>query len=153
MTSNFSHLYKSAHVYLLFVLKSYSPINRMGSCRVRSVYLTTLLLGRLSPLKRLTSIVQILLPETDSSLLESIERREWFHNQISTKECCQPGGDRIHNLLITSRTRIQPRLAPLFVLVYVVIYINTISFNPLSPEGNTGNTGNPHKTVRNEPSH
>ena len=28
----------------------YGPVNLMGSCRVQSVYLTTLLLGRLSPL-------------------------------------------------------------------------------------------------------
>ena len=37
----------------LFVLKFYSPVNPMGSCRVWSVwsvYQTTLLLGRLSPL-------------------------------------------------------------------------------------------------------
>ena len=35
---------------LLFVLRFYGPVNEMGSCRVRSVYLTTRLLGRLSPL-------------------------------------------------------------------------------------------------------
>ena len=35
----------------------------MGSCRAQSVYLTTRLLGRLSPL---TSIVHILSPETDN---------------------------------------------------------------------------------------
>ena len=34
----------------LFVLRFYGPINPMGSCRARSVYLTTCLLGRLSPL-------------------------------------------------------------------------------------------------------
>ena len=34
----------------LFVLRFYGPVNPMGSYRVRSVYLTTLLLGRLSPL-------------------------------------------------------------------------------------------------------
>ena len=32
------------------VLRSYGPVNPMGSCRVQSVYLTTRLLGRLSPL-------------------------------------------------------------------------------------------------------
>ena len=50
----------------LLVLRFYSPVNpiAMGSCRVRSVYLTTLLLGRLSP-------------ETDNCLLESVEGREW----------------------------------------------------------------------------
>ena len=36
--------------YFLFVLRFYGPVNPMGSCRARSVYLTTRLLGRLSPL-------------------------------------------------------------------------------------------------------
>ena len=34
----------------LFVLRFYSQVNPMGSCRARSVYLTTRLLGMLSPL-------------------------------------------------------------------------------------------------------
>ena len=34
----------------LFVLRFYGPVNPMGSCRAWSVYLTTLLLGRFSPL-------------------------------------------------------------------------------------------------------
>ena len=34
----------------LFVLRFYGPVNPMGSCQARSVYLTTHLLGRLSPL-------------------------------------------------------------------------------------------------------
>ena len=34
----------------LYVLRFYSPVNPMGSCRAWSVYLTTRLLGRLSPL-------------------------------------------------------------------------------------------------------
>ena len=34
----------------LLVFKFYGPVNPMGSCRARSVYLTTRLLGRLSPL-------------------------------------------------------------------------------------------------------
>ena len=48
------------------MLRFYSPVNTMGTSRERSVYLTTLSLGRLSPLKRLTSIVHIFLPETDN---------------------------------------------------------------------------------------
>ena len=36
--------------YCLFVLRFYGPVNPKGSCRARSVYLTTRLLGRLSPL-------------------------------------------------------------------------------------------------------
>ena len=35
---------------ILFVLRFYGPVNPMGSCRAWSVYLTTRLLGRLSPL-------------------------------------------------------------------------------------------------------
>ena len=34
----------------LFVLRFYGPVNPMGSCQAQSVYLTTSLLGRLSPL-------------------------------------------------------------------------------------------------------
>ena len=34
----------------LYVLRFYGPVNPIGSCRARSVYLTTRLLGRLSPL-------------------------------------------------------------------------------------------------------
>ena len=34
----------------LFVLRFYGPVNPRGSCRARSVYLTTRLLGRLGPL-------------------------------------------------------------------------------------------------------
>ena len=34
----------------LFVLRFYGPVNPMGSCRARSVYLTPRLLGRLGPL-------------------------------------------------------------------------------------------------------
>ena len=49
----------------LFVLRFCGPVNLMGSCRAWSVYLTTHLLGRLSPLW-LTSIVHILSPETDN---------------------------------------------------------------------------------------
>ena len=38
-------------IYCLFVLRFYGPVNPMGSCRARSVYQTTGLLGRLSPLR------------------------------------------------------------------------------------------------------
>ena len=41
---------KSAWAKLVVVvLRFYGPVNPMGSCRARSVYLTTRLLGRLSP--------------------------------------------------------------------------------------------------------
>ena len=41
---------KTYTVDILFVLRFYGPVNPVGSCRARSVYLTTRLLGRLSPL-------------------------------------------------------------------------------------------------------
>ena len=50
----------------LFVLRFYGSVNPMGSCLARSAYLTTLLADRFSPLKELTIIVHILLPETDN---------------------------------------------------------------------------------------
>ena len=37
--------------FVMFVCVVYGPANPMGSCRSRSVYLTTHLLGRLSPLR------------------------------------------------------------------------------------------------------
>ena len=42
--------YKNSIYQDLFVLRFYGPVNPMGSCRALSVYLTTRLLGRLSPL-------------------------------------------------------------------------------------------------------
>ena len=38
------------NILFVFVLRFYGPVNPMGSCRAQSVYLTTRLLGRLSPL-------------------------------------------------------------------------------------------------------
>ena len=80
--------------FCLFVLRFYSPVNPMGSCPAWSVYLTTRLLGRLRPLKRLTSIVHILSPETDNcpSWISRRERMtvENISWSISTKECCRP---------------------------------------------------------------
>ena len=45
-----SYVEISSRMICLFVLRFYGPINPMGSCRARPVYLTTRLLGRLSPL-------------------------------------------------------------------------------------------------------
>ena len=78
----------SAFWVIWFVLRFYGPVNPMGSCRARSVYLTT------QSSKRLTSIVHILSPETDncSSWISgrdrmTVENISW---SISTKECCRP---------------------------------------------------------------
>ena len=79
----------------------------MGSCWARSVYRTTRLLGRLSPLS-LTSIVHILSPETDNcpSWISGRERMtvENISLSISTKECCRPRQGWTCNLLVSSRT-------------------------------------------------
>ena len=48
--SGFSRTRVKKNLDTLFVLRFYSPVNPMGSCRAWSVYLTTRLLGRLSPL-------------------------------------------------------------------------------------------------------
>ena len=81
-------------ILVLFVLRFYGPVNPMGSCRARSVYLTTRLLGRLESSKQLTSIVHILSPETDNcpSWISGRERMtvENISWSISTKECCRP---------------------------------------------------------------
>ena len=81
------HSSKNNSYQSLFVMRFYSPVNSMGSCRARSVYLTTRLLGRLS-------IVHILLPETDNcpSWISGRERMtvENISWSISTKECCRP---------------------------------------------------------------
>ena len=65
----------------------------MGSCRARSVYLTTCLQGRQSS-KRFTSIVHILSPETDNcpSWISGRERMtvENISWSISMNECCRP---------------------------------------------------------------
>ena len=44
------HFYIHIDIDHLFVLRFYGPVNPVNSCQARSVYLTTLLLGRLSPL-------------------------------------------------------------------------------------------------------
>ena len=91
------------HSFQMFVLRFYGPVNPMRFCPVPSVYLTTLLLGRLT--KQLTSIMQILSSETDKCLSwirwrerMTIENISW---SISMKEYCRPGRDITGNLLIT----------------------------------------------------
>ena len=50
---NFKRLcsrWRKVYAFYLFMLRFYSPVNQTGSCWARSAYLTTPLLGRLSPL-------------------------------------------------------------------------------------------------------
>ena len=60
----------------LFVLRFYGPVNPMGSCRARSVYLTTRLLGMLSPLSGLPVLCTFFRQKLTTALLESAEGRE-----------------------------------------------------------------------------
>ena len=57
------HQNRLVYDYYLIVLRFYDPVNPMGSCQACSVYLTTHLLGRFSPLCGLTNIVHILSQE------------------------------------------------------------------------------------------
>ena len=61
---------------LLFVLRFYGPVNPMGSCQARSVYLTTRLLGRLCPLSGLPVLCTFFRQKLTTALLESAEGRE-----------------------------------------------------------------------------
>ena len=60
----------------LFVLRFYGPVNSMGSCRARSVYLTTRLLGRLSPLSGSPVLCTFFRQKLTTALLESAEGRD-----------------------------------------------------------------------------
>ena len=81
---------------ILFVMRFYGPVNQMGPCWAWSVYLTTLSLGKLHSLKRLTSIVYILSLETkfgENSLIFTIVRKWktnvwWADNSVKIDEIC-----------------------------------------------------------------
>ena len=112
-TKSINHSQTIFNELCLFVLRCYGLVNSLRPCRARSVYLTTLLLGRLSPLSSYSVLCtyfrQKLTPTTSTSWISRRERNtvEYISWSISAKECSRPGGGRIHNLLITSRTRIQ----------------------------------------------
>ena len=63
-------------ILCLFVLRFYGPVKPVGSCRVRSVYLTTRLLGSLSPLSGLPVLCTFFRQKLTTALLESAEGRE-----------------------------------------------------------------------------
>ena len=80
-------------------------------CQGWLVYLTTLLLGRLSPLSRWPVLCTFFHHKNDSCCFwisgsgrMTVENISW---SICTKECCQPCMGWIRNLLITSRMPIQ----------------------------------------------
>ena len=61
---------------VLFVLRFYCPVNPMWSCRARSVYLTSHLLGRFSPLSGSPVLCTFFRQKQTTALLESAEGRE-----------------------------------------------------------------------------
>ena len=77
----------------------------MGSSRARSVYLTTRLLGRLSPLSGYPVLCTFFRQKLTTSLLESAEGGEWpqkiFHDQSPRKNV---GWGWTRDLLVSSRT-------------------------------------------------
>ena len=79
MSLRWSRHVEPVFALFVFVLRVYGPFNPMGSCQTRSVYLNTLLLGKLSPL----SSSPVFIPG------------------IFSFRFCRPCGVRIRNLLIT----------------------------------------------------
>ena len=61
----------------LLMLRFQGPVNPMGSCCVLSVYLTTLLLGRLSPLSGWPVLCTFFHQKLTTALLEPAEEGEW----------------------------------------------------------------------------
>ena len=57
----------------LFLLRFYGPVDPMGLCRVRSVYLTTHLMGRRSPLSGEPVLCTFFRKKLTTALLESAE--------------------------------------------------------------------------------
>ena len=80
----------------------------MGSCRARSVYPATRLLGRLSPLSCQPVLCTFFRQKLTTALLESAEGREWpqkiFHDQSPRKNVADLGGGWTRNLLVSSWT-------------------------------------------------
>ena len=70
-------IFLNSHLWSLFVLRFYGPVNPFGSCRALSIYLTTRLLGRLSPLSGLPVLCTFFRHKLTTALLESAEGREW----------------------------------------------------------------------------
>ena len=80
------------------MLRFYGPVNPIGSCRARSVFLTT----------RLPVLCTFFRQKLTTALLESAEGREWpykiFHDQSPRKNVADLGGGWTRDLLVSSRT-------------------------------------------------
>ena len=85
---------------VLVVLRFYGWVNPMGSCWARSVYLTTLLLGRVSPLSGYPVLCTIFCQKLTSALLESGEVREMTRENIPWTN--------LHEKKVTDQTGVEP---------------------------------------------
>ena len=98
----------------LFVLRFYGPVNPMGSCQARSVYLTTRLLGRLSPLRGYLVLCTFFRQKLKTALLDSAGGREWpqkiFHDQSPRRNVADHGGDWTRDFLVSSRIQLSVML-------------------------------------------
>ena len=85
-----------------------SPSQPSGLCLARSVYLTTRLLGRLSPLSGFPVLCTFFRQKLTTVLLESAEGRQWpkkiFHDQSPRKNVADLGGGWTRALLVSSQT-------------------------------------------------
>ena len=95
----------------LFVLRFYGPVNPIGLCWAWSIYLTTLLLGRLRPLSGWPVLCTFFarnwqLPFLNQRKGEN-DRRKYFMINLIERILPTQRGCRTCNLLITSPTCIQ----------------------------------------------
>ena len=85
----------------LYVLRFYGPVNPMRSCRARSFHLTTLLIGRLSPLSGQPVLCIFFRQKLTTALLESRkgenDRRKYFIISL-------------HERMLPSRQKLNPQL-------------------------------------------
>ena len=111
------------------MLRFYGPVNPMGSCQARSVYLTTRSLGRLSPLSGYPVLCTIFRQKLQLPFLNQwkgeIDRRKIFHDQSPRKKVADLGGGQTRNLLVSSQTHIQlshpkPALTVLMFKIFTV---------------------------------
>ena len=90
------------------MLRFYGPVNPMGSCRARSVYLTTRLLGRLSPLSGYQYCAHSFarnwqLPFLNQRKGEN-DRRKYFTINLHERMLPTSVGVEPGDLLVSSRT-------------------------------------------------
>ena len=87
----------------LFVLRFYGPVNPMGPCRARSVYLTTHLLARFNQYCAHSFARNWQLPFLNQRKGEN-DRRKYFMINLHERMLPTSTGDWTRDLLVSSRT-------------------------------------------------